>query len=82
MSKEQLIDQLWEQSNHGTERKDIVAAFEAGEAAAKQSVIKCLSSRAYKDGAMLSVEICNLDDEAVGDFGERIEEEVESWISS
>lgn len=30
--KDQVIDKLWERSNHGTQREDIVAAYEAGAA--------------------------------------------------
>lgn len=30
MDREQTIDKLWESSNHGTRREDVVAAFEAG----------------------------------------------------
>lgn len=32
MTKDQIIDQLWERSGHGTQREDVVAAFEAGAA--------------------------------------------------
>jgi hypothetical protein len=30
MNKDEKIDKLWESSNHGTERKDVVAAYNAG----------------------------------------------------
>ena len=33
MDKEQIIDNLWENANHGTRREDIEAAYEAGAAA-------------------------------------------------
>lgn len=29
-TKDEIIDQLWASSNHGTRREDVVAAFEAG----------------------------------------------------
>lgn len=32
-TKDEQIDKLWESSNHGTMREDIVAAYEAGVAA-------------------------------------------------
>lgn len=30
MSKDEIIDKLWENSNHGTRREDVVVAYEAG----------------------------------------------------
>jgi hypothetical protein len=30
MDRDDIIDKLWENSNHGTRREDVVAAFEAG----------------------------------------------------
>lgn len=30
MDREKIIDALWERSGHGTQREDVVAAFEAG----------------------------------------------------
>jgi len=35
MTKDEIIDQLWERSSHGTRREDVVRAYEAGAAAAK-----------------------------------------------
>jgi hypothetical protein len=37
MTKDETIDRLWESSNHGTRREDIVAAYEAGERAARSA---------------------------------------------
>ena len=37
MTKEEMIDKLWEQSNHGTQREDIEAAYNAGAAAAREA---------------------------------------------
>lgn len=31
LTRDQIIDQLWERSGHGTERRDVEAAFAAGE---------------------------------------------------
>lgn len=31
--KDKTIDALWERSNHGTQREDVVRAYEAGQAA-------------------------------------------------
>lgn len=34
--KERAIDKLWERANHGTQREDVVAAYEAGQAAERE----------------------------------------------
>lgn len=36
MTREQTIERLWEDSGHGTRREDVVAAYEAGEAAERE----------------------------------------------
>lgn len=36
-TREETIDDLWERSNHGTQRCDIVAAFEAGATAERSA---------------------------------------------
>jgi len=35
-----------------------------------------MKSRAYRDGDVLSVEICDLDEKAVGGYGDRIDEAI------
>lgn len=37
MDKEQTIEDLWEKSNHGTQRQDVVAAYEAGAKAEREA---------------------------------------------
>ena len=37
MTKEEMIDNLWGQSNHGTQREDIEAAYNAGAAAEREA---------------------------------------------
>ena len=37
MTKEEMIDRLWGQSNHGTQREDIEAAYNAGAAAEREA---------------------------------------------
>lgn len=34
--KDKVIDALWERSNHGTQREDVVRAYEAGAAAERE----------------------------------------------
>ena len=38
LDREEVIDKLWENSNHGTNREDIVAAYEAGKKAAEKQL--------------------------------------------
>lgn len=52
MTKDQIIDELWERSGHGTQREDIVAAYEAGAAAEREAcaqVCAQLASKSPKD---------------------------------
>ena len=37
MTKEEMIDKLWGQSNHGTQREDVEAAYNAGAAAEREA---------------------------------------------
>lgn len=37
MTKDEAIDKLWESSNHGTDRVDVEAAYEAGAAAEREA---------------------------------------------
>ena len=37
MDREKTIDDLWERSNHGTRREDVVAAYEAGAASEREA---------------------------------------------
>ncbi len=54
MSKDETIDNLWEQSAHGTRREDIVAAYNAG-ALAEQERHGPVAWGITKDGALVSV---------------------------
>ena len=40
MTKDELIQHLWERSNHGTMREDIEAAYEAGAALEREECAK------------------------------------------
>ena len=42
MTKEEMIDRLWGQSNHGTQREDIEAAYNAGAAANPATISELL----------------------------------------
>lgn len=45
MTKDEIIDKLWETSGHGTERADIVAAYEAGENAKRSGLEEYIQMR-------------------------------------
>lgn len=40
MTKDETIEKLWEQSNHGTRREDVEAAYNAGAIAEREECIK------------------------------------------
>ena len=40
MTKEEMIDKLWGRSNHGTNREDIEAAYNAGAEAEREACAK------------------------------------------
>ena len=54
MTKDETIDKLWEQSNHGTRREDVVAALEAGAAAEREACAKLIDKIGYSHTAGLS----------------------------
>lgn len=43
MTKDEVMDKLWEQSNHGTRREDVEAAYNAGARAATNECADILS---------------------------------------
>lgn len=50
MDKEKVIDDLWERSNHGTRREDVVAAYEAGAVAEREACAKaCEDAYTYQE---------------------------------
>ena len=60
-------------------RAELAALHELIEKVEKMTIERCaewMAESAYKDGATLSVEICVLDDEPVGDFTDRIKEAI------
>ena len=63
MDKEQVIEKLWEYSSHGTRRKDVEAAYQAGALEARVPQARWDALRAwlersageYKSGACMSI---------------------------
>lgn len=47
MDKEQIIERLWENSNHGTQRRDVEAAYAAGALEARIPQAKLDALRAW-----------------------------------
>jgi hypothetical protein len=47
MDREKTIDALWERSSHGTERADIIAAYEAGAAAEREAIEQALGTSTW-----------------------------------
>lgn len=57
MTKDEQIDKLWESSNNGTMREDIVAAYEAGAAAERERCAKLCEQQV--DGFHSLEVLCN-----------------------
>ena len=48
MTKEEMIEKLWGQSNHGTQREDIEAAYNAGAAAEREACAEIADEYEYQ----------------------------------
>ena len=60
MTKDELIFKLWEKSNHGTEKKDIEAAYDAG-VAAEREACAAICNRRFLDSNNIAAHMCELD---------------------
>lgn len=63
MTKDETIDKLWEDSNHGTRREDVEAAYDAGAAEEREQIHRAFVAR-FKGSGEHFFDYLHGDDEA------------------